>query len=95
MAAIGFGLAFTPEQLWDPLTGRQRERLETTLLAWLDTRGGVSEVAAMLDVHPQTVRYRMHQVEALLGDRLTDPDARFSIEIALRSRRMREPATEA
>jgi hypothetical protein len=27
MAAIGFALAFTPEQLWDPLTGRQRDRV--------------------------------------------------------------------
>ncbi|WP_424187341.1 helix-turn-helix domain-containing protein [Actinokineospora sp. G85] len=54
----------------------------------------MAEVAALLDVHPQTVRYRMHQVEALLGDRLTKPDTRFTIEIALRSRRLRESATD-
>ncbi|WP_084794055.1 PucR family transcriptional regulator [Actinokineospora bangkokensis] len=78
---------------FDELTCRQRERLESTLLAWLDTRGGVAEVASRLDVHPQTVRYRMHQVEALFGDRLTDPDSRFTIEIALRSRRLRGSAS--
>jgi len=27
MAAIGFALAFVPEHLWDPLTGRQRDRV--------------------------------------------------------------------
>jgi hypothetical protein len=31
MAAIGFALAFTPEPLWDPLTGRQRDHV----VAWL------------------------------------------------------------
>ncbi|AXX32747.1 regulatory protein [Actinosynnema pretiosum subsp. pretiosum] len=68
------------------LTAKQRHRLETTLLAWLGTRGGVVEVAARLGVHPQTVRYRMHQVERLLGDRLDDPDERLALEMALRAR---------
>ena len=27
MAAIGFALAFAPEHLWDPLTGRQRDHV--------------------------------------------------------------------
>jgi hypothetical protein len=27
MAAIGFALAFTPDHLWDPLTGRQRDHV--------------------------------------------------------------------
>jgi hypothetical protein len=27
MAALGFALAFTPEHLWDPLTGRQRDHV--------------------------------------------------------------------
>ncbi len=31
MAAIGFALAFTPEPLWDPLSGRQRDHV----VAWL------------------------------------------------------------
>ncbi|MGM1062817.1 PucR family transcriptional regulator [Saccharothrix sp. Mg75] len=70
------------------LTVKQRERLETTLLAWLETRGGIGEIATRLDVHPQTVRYRMHQLEELLGDRLADPDERLALEIALRTRRL-------
>ncbi|MFD7654919.1 helix-turn-helix domain-containing protein [Actinosynnema sp. NPDC059797] len=70
------------------LTVKQRERLETTLLAWLETRGGIGEIASRLDVHPQTVRYRMHQLEELLGDRLADPEERLTLEIALRARRL-------
>ncbi|MEU7529247.1 helix-turn-helix domain-containing protein [Saccharothrix sp. NPDC042600] len=73
---------------FDGLTVKQRERLETTLLAWLETRGGIGEIANRLDVHPQTVRYRMHQLEELLGDRLADPDERLTLEIALRARRL-------
>ncbi|MEJ2855888.1 MULTISPECIES: PucR family transcriptional regulator [unclassified Saccharothrix] len=73
---------------FEALTVKQRERLETTLLAWLETRGGIGEIANRLDVHPQTVRYRMHQLEELLGDRLADPDERLTLEIALRARRL-------
>lgn len=70
------------------LTPKQRDRLVTTLLAWLDTRGGVSEVAARLDVHPQTVRYRMRQIDDLLGERLSDRDERLTLEIVLRAHRL-------
>lgn len=73
---------------FENLTAKQRERLESTLLAWLETRGGINEIATRLDVHPQTVRYRMHQLEQLLGDRLADPEERLSLEIALRYRRI-------
>jgi hypothetical protein len=69
---------------FDDLTPKQRERLKATLLAWLDTRGGVNEIAARLEVHPQTVRYRMHQIDQLVGDRIHDPVRRLELEIALR-----------
>lgn len=69
---------------FDELTAKQRERLTATLLAWLETRGGVNDIAARLAVHPQTVRYRMHQLEELLGERLDDPAERLTMEIALR-----------
>jgi DNA-binding PucR family transcriptional regulator len=39
-------------------------------------------------VHPQTVRYRLRQVDDLFGDQLRDPDRRFELEIALRARQM-------
>ena len=61
-----------------------RERLGETLRAWLDRPGQVRAVAAELDVHPQTVRYRLRQLRELFGDRLDDADARFELALALR-----------
>ncbi|MCB5182662.1 PucR family transcriptional regulator [Streptomyces antimicrobicus] len=69
------------------LTPRQSERLEVTLLAWLEG-GGAPEAAKALSVHPQTVRYRMRQLEKLFGADLRDPRTRFELEMALRSRRL-------
>ncbi|QYC45309.1 Purine catabolism regulatory protein [Nonomuraea coxensis DSM 45129] len=64
----------------------QQDRLAETLLAWLRHGRGAGEVAARLHVHPQTVRYRLRQLEELYGDQLADPDVRFELEIALRAR---------
>lgn len=64
----------------------QQNRLAETLLAWLRHGRGASEVAARLHVHPQTVRYRLRQIEELYGDQLGDPDIRFELEIVLRAR---------
>ena len=77
-----------------PLTDKQHKRLGETLLAWLATRGGAPEIAARLRVHPQTVRYRMRQVEQLFGDQLRDPDARFELEVALRAASLAEGTAE-
>jgi DNA-binding PucR family transcriptional regulator len=38
-----------------------------------------------MQVHPQTARYRIARLRELLGDQLEDPDARFELELALRS----------
>jgi hypothetical protein len=63
-----------------------RARLTETLAAWLDRPGQVQAVAAALEVHPQTVRYRVRQLRDLFGERLEDPDARFELALALRVR---------
>jgi DNA-binding PucR family transcriptional regulator len=68
------------------LRPNQQDRLAETLLAWLRHGRGAGEVAAKLHVHPQTVRYRLRQLEELYGDQLADPDIRFELEIALRAR---------
>ena len=69
------------------LTVKQRDRLEATLLAWLETnRGSAPQVAARLGVHPQTARSRLHRVQELFGPALADPETRFEIEVALRGR---------
>ena len=66
-------------------TPASRERLSSTLLAWLRHRGRTELVAEALHVHPQTVRYRIGRLRELYGERLDDPDVRFELELALRS----------
>jgi PucR-like helix-turn-helix protein len=68
----------------DGLGDGPRARLTETLRAWLDRPGQVQAVAAELDVHPQTVRYRLRQLRELFGSRLEDPAARFELSLALR-----------
>jgi len=69
----------------DAASEGQRARLAETLLAWLLSGSNVPDVAARLHVHPQTVRYRLRQLEKLFGDVLHDPDARLELILALRS----------
>jgi uncharacterized protein (UPF0147 family) len=72
----------------DGLTAKQRRRMLDTLAEWVRTRGSAPEIAANLAVHPQTVRYRLRQLEELFGDRLHDPDALFDLGIAVRALRL-------
>ncbi len=69
-----------------PLSGEtaaSRDRLTETLSAWLDHQGRTEQVARALDVHPQTVRYRLARLRDLFGDALDDPEARRELDIAL------------
>lgn len=61
------------------------ERLIETLRSWLLHQGRRDDVAADLNVHPQTVRYRMTQVREIFGARLTDPDTTLELIVALSS----------
>jgi hypothetical protein len=73
----------------EPLDSRSpssRQRLLETLAAWLDHQGNVPQVAEALQVHPQTVRYRLAQLRELFGEKLEDPDARFELALAVRAR---------
>ncbi|MHA6760752.1 PucR family transcriptional regulator [Streptacidiphilus sp. PAMC 29251] len=80
----------------DGLTEKRRRRLEATLLVWLQSsRGSAPEVAERLGLHPQTARQRMRRLEELFGPALTDPDARFEIELALRGRELMDGPIEA
>ncbi|MFK0111912.1 PucR family transcriptional regulator [Streptomyces sp. NPDC091217] len=69
----------------------QRDRLAETLLAWLQSGGSVGSTAQRLHVHPQTVRYRMRQLEKLFGETLRDSQTRFELELALRAETASEP----
>jgi hypothetical protein len=71
------------------LTPRQQERMTETFGAWLETRGTAADIAERLQVHPQTVRYRIRQLERTLGEQFADPEARFAMEMVLRVMRIR------
>ena len=60
-----------------------------TFGAWLETRGTAADIAERLQVHPQTVRYRIRQLERTLGEQFGDPEARFAMEMVLRVMRIR------
>ena len=70
----------------DDETEASRARLTETLAAWLDHQGRTERVAAALDVHPQTVRYRLTRLRDLFGDDLDDPAARRELSLALAAR---------
>lgn len=74
------------------LTPTRRDRLIETLRIWLDTRGTAAQMGELLDVHPQTVRYRLRSLESIFGGRLTDPESRFATEIVLRAGHLRARA---
>ena len=65
-------------------TPASAEKLRATLAAWLDHQGRIETVARVLDVHPQTVRYRLGRLRDLFGDRLDDAEGRFALALALR-----------
>lgn len=75
------------EQALAPLRGLTpvaRDRMITTLRAWLDHPGRVQQIAGVLEVHPQTVRYRVARLYERFGEALDDPERRFGLALALR-----------
>ncbi|MCK8680646.1 MULTISPECIES: helix-turn-helix domain-containing protein [Streptomyces] len=78
-----------------PLDGQpatRRARLIETLRVWLATRGTAAQIGEVLHIHPQTVRYRMRNLDATFGPQLTDPDHCFATEAALRALHLRQSA---
>lgn len=70
-----------------PLEGEtpaSRARLSATLAVWLEQMGAITATAAALDVHPQTIRYRIARLRELFGSALDEPDSRFELQLALR-----------
>ncbi|MGI9000912.1 MAG: PucR family transcriptional regulator [Pseudonocardia sp.] len=67
----------------DGLPHRARERLEATLTSWLLNMGDRRAIAGELQIHPQTVRYRLGQLRELFGPALEDPSARATLLLAL------------
>lgn len=57
--------------------------LRTSVQAFLRAHGEVRVAAAALRVHPNTLRYRLRRVEAVLGIDLSDPEDRLLLDIQL------------
>lgn len=56
-----------------------------TLRTWLEEHGNVQRTAERLNLHGNTVRYRLERAVKLSGVRLEDPDARLGLWLQLRA----------
>src|SRR6202008_1705586 len=65
------------------LRPRTRKKLIETLRTWLLHQGRRDMIAGALFVHPQTVRYRLGQLQELYGDSLRKPNTIMEMTIAL------------
>src|SRR5262249_17862920 len=80
-------LVGTDERLVDPRIRDLRAQdpvLAETLRAYLDSFGDIAAAAQWLQVHPNTVRYRVRRIEKLLSTSLSDPDVRLIFSLGLR-----------
>jgi DNA-binding PucR family transcriptional regulator len=80
-------LVGTDERLVDTRVRDLRARdpvLADTLRAYLDSFGDVAAAAQWLQVHPNTVRYRVRRIEKLLSTSLSDPEVRLLFSLGLR-----------
>jgi DNA-binding PucR family transcriptional regulator len=57
--------------------------LLTTLRAYLERSCRTVDAAAVLGVHPNTVAYRIHRIETILGLVLTHPESLLRVQLAL------------
>jgi DNA-binding PucR family transcriptional regulator len=59
---------------FDDLGSEEKDVLFDTLRAWRANKGSADNAAAQLHVHPNTVRHRLHRIEARTGRSLAVPD---------------------
>jgi DNA-binding PucR family transcriptional regulator len=80
-------LVGTDDRLVDPRIRQLQAQdpvLAETLRAYLDSFGDIATAAYFLQVHPNTVRYRVRRIEKLLSTSLSDPEARLLFSLGLR-----------
>lgn len=83
------------ERMLGPLIGddsRHTPVLMPTLEAWFQENGNLVLAAQRLQVHRNTLSYRMQRIEALTGCSFDTPHDRLNISIALLIRRLSAPA---
>ncbi|MGP3534261.1 helix-turn-helix domain-containing protein [Microbacterium sp. RD1] len=59
-----------------------------TLDVFLSSFGDIARTASVLNVHPNTCRYRLRRISEMTGLDLSDPDARFEAMLQLRLLRL-------
>ena len=64
--------------------GETGQRLIETLDAYIKANGNFKAAAGLLDVHPNTLTYRMRQILQYTGLDVSQPDHRLQAELALR-----------
>ncbi|MGG2464124.1 PucR family transcriptional regulator [Streptomyces sp. RGM 3693] len=70
------------------LPAGERDRLLGTLECWFAAAGSAAAAAQLLYCHRNTVRYRLHRLEALTGRSLRDPRAVADLSVALHALRL-------
>lgn len=67
---------------------KSRDLLLDTLNAWLAAKGNVTAAGQALFCHPNTVRYRIHRIQELLGHDLADPASLVEVTAAVEALRL-------
>lgn len=65
--------------------------LVQTLEAFFECHGNLSQTAAKLHIHRNTLTYRLEQISTITQLNLDDPDARFSLQFSLKLRPVVKP----
>ena len=74
---------------------RHRTDLVRTVETFLACHGNHARAAQMLHLHRNTLQYRLERIRALLGRDLDDPETRLALHLALKIRRIGQPALGA
>ncbi|QQE79030.1 PucR family transcriptional regulator [Alicyclobacillus sp. SO9] len=75
------------QQVLGRLLGYDRQKgmdLRQTLRIYLRYQGNVSQTSRKLNLHRQTLMYRLRRIESLTGRSLTNPDDLFLLDLTLR-----------
>jgi purine catabolism regulator len=86
--------AFCRETLGPLLDYEGGGDLLETLEAFCDRLGNLSQTAEKLFIHRNSLLYRMERISQLTGLDLNNPDTRLAVTLALRIRKMLQPAIQ-
>jgi sugar diacid utilization regulator len=85
------GREFSAEIL-DPLRNKQDGGLVEVARVYVEAGGNLNEAARRLNVHRNTMQYKLERITRLLQRDIRDPDTRFTVWLALRLNDLNETA---